>query len=34
MPKGPLLTVSSVLGLVNYQGIYVTGYSLLFGMCE
>lgn len=29
-----VLTFSSTIGLVNFDGLYLIGYAWLFGMCE
>lgn len=34
MAKLTLLTLSSLIHLVNFDGVYLLGYAWLFGMCE
>ena len=34
MAKLTLLTLSSLIHLVNFDGVYLVGYAWLFGMCE
>lgn len=34
MAKVELLTVSNALELLSLRGVYMIGYSWLFGMCE
>jgi hypothetical protein len=34
MAKVTMLTLSSLIRLVNIDGLYLIGYAWLFGMCE
>ena len=34
MAKLTQLTLSSLIHLVNFDGLYLIGYAWLFGMCE